>query len=111
MNLRERYDAATADLEAPFAVVDLQAFRANAAALVRRAAGKPIRVASKSVRCRALLEEVLAMDGFAGIMAFTLPEALWLAEERVSDDILVAYPTTDRTALRALAADEHAAAT
>ncbi|GAA2597705.1 amino acid deaminase/aldolase [Actinomadura fulvescens] len=111
MNLRERYDAATAGLEAPFAVVDLRAFRDNAADLVRRAAGKPIRVASKSVRCRALLAEVLAMDGFAGIMAFTLPEALWLAEHEVSDDILVAYPTTDRTALRALAADGRAAAT
>ncbi|GAA4392264.1 amino acid deaminase/aldolase [Actinomadura verrucosospora] len=109
MNLRDRYDAATAGLEAPFAVVDLAAFRANAADLVRRAAGKPIRVASKSVRCRALLEDVLAMEGFAGVMAFTLPEALWLAAEGVSDDILVAYPTADRTAIAALAADPRAA--
>ncbi|TDB76459.1 amino acid deaminase/aldolase, partial [Actinomadura sp. KC216] len=93
MNLRDRYDATTAGIEAPFAVVDLAAFRANAAGLARRAAGKPIRVASKSVRCRALLEDVLALDGFAGIMAFTVPEALWLARENVSDDILVAYPT------------------
>ncbi|MGH3242849.1 MAG: alanine racemase, partial [Spirillospora sp.] len=109
MNLRDRYDAATAGIEAPFAAVDLAALRANAAALARRAAGKPIRVASKSVRCRALLEDVLAMDGFAGIMAYTLPEALWLAREGVSDDILVAYPTTDRTALADLAADPTAA--
>ncbi|TDD61256.1 amino acid deaminase/aldolase [Actinomadura rubrisoli] len=109
MNLRDRYDAATAGLEAPLAVVDLAAFRANAADLVRRAAGKPLRVASKSVRCRALLEEALAMDGFAGIMAFTLPEALWLVQEGVSDDVLVAYPTTDRTAIAALAADPAAA--
>jgi D-serine deaminase-like pyridoxal phosphate-dependent protein len=109
INLRDRYDAATAAIEAPFAVVDLAAFRANAAGLVRRAAGKPIRVASKSVRCRALLEDVLAMDGFAGIMAFTLPEALWLAAEGVSDDILVAYPTADRTAIAALADDPRAA--
>ncbi|MFD0688356.1 amino acid deaminase/aldolase [Actinomadura fibrosa] len=108
-NLRDRYDAATAGLEAPFAVVDMTAFRANAAGLVRRAAGKPVRVASKSVRCRALLAEVLAMDGFAGIMAFTLPEALWLAREGLSDDILVAYPTADRTAVAALAADDAAA--
>jgi D-serine deaminase-like pyridoxal phosphate-dependent protein len=108
MNLRKRYDTATAALEAPLAIVDLDAFRANAADLVRRAAGKPIRVASKSVRCRALLEEVLSLDGFAGIMAFTLPEALWLAEHRVSDDILVAYPTADLTAIARLAADEHA---
>lgn len=108
MNLRDRYDAATAGLEAPFAVVDLAAFRANAADLVRRAAGKPIRVASKSVRCRALLEDVLAMEGFAGVMAFTLPEALWLAAEGLSDDILVAYPTADRTAIAALAGDPRA---
>jgi D-serine deaminase-like pyridoxal phosphate-dependent protein len=111
MNLRERYDAATADLEAPFAIVDLDAFRANAADLLRRAGGKPIRVASKSVRCRPLLDAVLAMDGFEGIMAFTLSEALWLATERTSDDILVAYPTVDRTALAELAADAHACAT
>ncbi|HEX2315740.1 MAG TPA: amino acid deaminase/aldolase [Thermomonospora sp.] len=111
MNLRKRYDTATAAIEAPFAIVDLDAFRANAADLVRRAAGTPIRVASKSVRCRALLAEVLAMDGFAGIMAFTLPEALWLAAERAGDDILVAYPTADAAALARLAADEHALAT
>jgi D-serine deaminase-like pyridoxal phosphate-dependent protein len=111
MNLRKRYDTATAALEAPFAIVDLDAFRANAADLVRRAAGKPIRVASKSVRCRALLEEALSLDGFAGIMAFTLPEALWLAEHRISDDILVAYPTADLTAIARLAADERALAT
>ncbi|GAA4635100.1 amino acid deaminase/aldolase [Actinoallomurus vinaceus] len=111
MTLRKRYDMATSHLEPPFAMVDLAAFRSNAADLTRRAHGKPIRVASKSVRCRALLEQVLAMDGFAGVMAFTLPEALWLAEERVSDDILVAYPTADRTALARLADDDHAAST
>ena len=111
MTLRERYDLATKHLEAPFAIVDVEAFRSNAGELVRRARGKPIRVASKSVRCRALLEQVLATDGFAGVMAFTLPEALWLAEKGLSDDILVAYPTADRTALARLAADERAAAT
>ncbi|MFL6052810.1 MAG: amino acid deaminase/aldolase [Actinoallomurus sp.] len=111
MTPRKRYDMATSHLESPFAIVDLAAFRSNAAGLTRRAHGKPIRVASKSVRCRALLEQVLAIDGFAGVMAFTLPEALWLADERVSDDILVAYPTADQGALARLADDEHAAAT
>jgi D-serine deaminase-like pyridoxal phosphate-dependent protein len=112
MTLRERYDAATAELEPPFAVVDLDAFRENAADLVRRAHGKPVRVASKSVRCRALLERALRTDGFAGVMAFTLPEALWLAAESggAGDDILVAYPTADRAALAALSRDERAAA-
>lgn len=49
------------------------------------------------------------MDGFAGVMSFTLPEALWLARGGLSDDIMVAYPTTDRAALAELAADEHLA--
>ena len=100
-----RYNAATAGLEPPFAVVDLAALRANAAGMTRRAAGKPIRVASKSVRCRAILEQVLGTSGFHGILAFTLPEALWLAGQGVSDDIVVAYPSTDRAALTRACAD------
>ncbi|WP_214321600.1 amino acid deaminase/aldolase [Nonomuraea sediminis] len=104
MDDRHRYDQATADLEPPFAILDLAALRANAADLVRRAKGKPIRVASKSIRSRPVLERILAMDGIRGIMAFTLPEALWLAS-RGHRDILVAYPTVDREALAELAAD------
>ena len=107
---RQRYDAATAHLEPPLAVVDLAALRANAEAMTRRAAGKPIRLASKSVRCRELIGQVLRMDGFRGILAFTLPEALWLAERGTCDDILVGYPTADRTALARLAGDPAAAA-
>ncbi|WP_369168067.1 amino acid deaminase/aldolase [Streptomyces sp. R28] len=101
---RARYDRATAHLDAPLAIVDLDAFDANADDLVRRAAGKPIRVASKSVRCRALLERVLAKDGFAGIMSFTLAESLWLARSGF-DDVLLAYPSADRAAFAELAGD------
>lgn len=104
-----RLDLATAHLDAPFAIVDMAAFRANAAAMTRRAGGKPIRLASKSVRCRHLIEQVLAMDGFRGVLAYTLPEALWLAACDTSDDIVVAYPTADRTALARLAGDATAA--
>lgn len=106
---RRRLDAATAQLDAPFAAVDLDAFHANAADLVRRAGGKPIRVASKSVRCRALLSEVLALPGYHGILGYTLPEALWLASCGF-DDIVVAYPSTDRAAFAALAASQRALA-
>ncbi|WP_434588120.1 amino acid deaminase/aldolase [Streptomyces sp. A5-4] len=106
---RARYDRATARLDAPVAVVDLEAFDDNAADLVRRAAGKPIRVASKSVRCRALLERVLARDGFAGIMSFTLAESLWLARSGF-DDVLLAYPSADRAAFAELAGDAKLAA-
>ena len=105
----KRLNAASSELEAPFAVVDLAAMRANAADMARRAAGTPIRLASKSVRCRALIDETLAMDGFRGILAFTLPEALWLVECQASDDIVVAYPTADRAALAKLASQRAAA--
>ncbi|MFE7429287.1 alanine racemase, partial [Streptomyces sp. NPDC057545] len=107
---RTRYDRATAHLDAPLAVVDLDAFDANADDLVRRSGGKPIRVASKSVRCRALLERVLARPGFAGIMSFTLAESLWLARAGF-DDVLLAYPSADRAGFAELAADPKLAAT
>src|SRR4051794_39358386 len=110
--MRERLDSATADLDPPLGVLDLDALDANADDLVRRAAGRPIRVASKSVRSRAVLRRVLARPGFAGVLAYTLAEALWLAggADPVSTDVVVGYPTVDRGALRRLVADEQAAA-
>lgn len=86
--------------------LDRAAFLANAADLVRRAAGSPIRVASKSLRVRSCIDEVLAMDGIAGVLAYDLAEAHWLATESGVDDVLMGYPTADVPALRALAADE-----
>ena len=106
---RARYDRATAHLDAPVAIVDLDAFDANADDLVRWAGGKPVRVASKSVRCRALLERVLARDGFAGLMSFTLAESLWLARSGF-EDVLLAYPSADHTAFGELANDPKLAA-
>jgi D-serine deaminase-like pyridoxal phosphate-dependent protein len=102
---RVRYDEATAGLDPPLAIVDLAAFDHNAADLVRRAGGRPIRVASKSVRCRFLLDRVLAGPGYAGVLCYTLREALWLCANGTSDDLVVGYPTADRAALAALAAD------
>jgi D-serine deaminase-like pyridoxal phosphate-dependent protein len=99
----ERLERALGGIEAPFALVDMDAFWSNGRDMLRRAAGKPIRVASKSVRCRPLLERILAADpGFQGLLTYTLPETLWLAEHGF-EDMLVAYPTTDRTAIARLA--------
>lgn len=96
--------AATAELDPPLAALDLPALKANAGDLVRRAGGKPVRVASKSVRCRAVLQMALATSGFAGVMAYSLREANWLAQCGFQD-ILVGYPSADRSALRELAND------
>jgi D-serine deaminase-like pyridoxal phosphate-dependent protein len=100
-----RLERATAELTAPFALVDLDAMWANAAEMEARARGKPIRLASKSLRCRELQQRVLARPGFQGTLAFTLPEALWLARDGLGE-ILVAYPSADRDALHELAGAE-----
>jgi D-serine deaminase-like pyridoxal phosphate-dependent protein len=102
---RAALDRATAALEPPFAVIDLDAFDANAGDLLRRAGSTALRLASKSVRCRALQRRALDA-GFRGQLCFTLPEALWLADQGF-DDLVVAYPTADRAALRALAHGPH----
>ncbi len=108
-----RLDAAVRALEepapTPLLVVDLDAFDANAADLERRAGGTPLRLASKSVRVPALMSRALARDGFRGVLAYTLAEALWLEEHDVTDDLLVAYPTVDREALAALVVSPRAA--
>ncbi|TQS45556.1 amino acid deaminase/aldolase [Cryptosporangium phraense] len=107
-----RLETATAHLEPPFAILDRSAFRANAVALTRRAAGTPIRIASKSVRCRTALIEALSLDGFAGVLGYTLPEALWLAAGEGASafsDVVVGYPTANRAALKQLADDERLA--
>jgi D-serine deaminase-like pyridoxal phosphate-dependent protein len=99
----ERYERVFADVEAPFAFVDLDALWANAEEMLGRAGSKPVRVASKSIRCRALLEAILHRDErFAGLMTYTLPETLWLAEQGF-ENLLLAYPTADAEALGELA--------
>lgn len=94
--------SATAPLSAPLAALDAPALWANADDLVRRAAGVPIRVASKSVRVRSVVERTLARPGFAGVMSYSLAESCWLVDEGVTDDVLLAYPTVDRAGLLAL---------
>ncbi|MDP3892216.1 amino acid deaminase/aldolase [Nocardioides sp.] len=96
-------------VDTPAMVVDLQAFDANATDLVRRAAGKPVRVASKSLRVPALVSRALSHDGFAGVLSYALREALWLHDEGVCDDIVMGYPTVDRGSLRRLVASPSAA--
>lgn len=87
----------------PFAYVDLDFFDENVLAVAKRAGEKRIRIASKSIRCTALLRRVLDhSDQYQGIMCFTAREAVWLSEQGF-DDLLVAYPTLEPTALEQVA--------
>jgi len=100
--------AATAELDTPVAALHLDALRHNAHQLVRRAAGTPIRVATKSIRVRGVIEAILAVPGYRGALAYTLDEALWLAD--TVDDILVGYPSADRAGILRLGRSPHLAA-
>ncbi|HWB65703.1 MAG TPA: amino acid deaminase/aldolase [Mycobacteriales bacterium] len=95
-------DAIFGDLEPPFAFVDLDALWVNADRMLTSAAGKPIRIATKSLRCRALSQRILDRSpGFRGTLNLTLPEALWLWRNGFRDCV-VAYPWVGRTALAEL---------
>ena len=100
-------DKATAALDPPFAVVHLDALRRNAHDMLRRAHGVRIRVASKSIRSRDMIASLLLVPGYRGVLAYTLAEALWLADS--CDDVVVGYPTADRAALAQLSTSERLA--
>ncbi len=91
---------ATSGTDGPIGVLHADAVRFNAHDLVRRASGKPVRIATKSLRVRSVIEALLELDGFAGVLAFTLPEALWLAD--TVDDVVVGYPSADLEAIERL---------
>lgn len=100
--------AATAEIDSPVAVLHLGALRYNTHDMLRRAGGKTIRVASKSIRVRGVVDALLRQPGYAGVLAYTLTEALWIAE--TVDDIVVGYPTAERNAIAQLGRSPEAAA-
>src|SRR5262245_37982067 len=99
----QRFETIFRGLQAPFAVIDLDALWANSADLLRRSRGKPIRIASEAIRSLPVLERLLELDpGFEGTLAHSLPETLWLWDRGVRD-LVVANPTADRACLTRLA--------
>jgi D-serine deaminase-like pyridoxal phosphate-dependent protein len=90
----ETYRRAFRGRHLPFAFCDLDLFDRNVADIRARAGTLPVRVASKSVRVRALLARILEHEGYRGVMCFSAEEACFLADHGF-DDLLVAYPTLD----------------
>jgi D-serine deaminase-like pyridoxal phosphate-dependent protein len=86
----------------PTAFIDRAALDENIALTAERADDLPVRVASKSVRCRAALKRILSEPGFEGVMCYTGHEAVDLAESGF-EDLLVAYPVLGETELRRVA--------
>lgn len=76
----------------PFAFVDLNQFDHNADMTLRRAGNMPVCLASKSLRCVALIQRLQKRsDRFHSIMAYSAREAAFLCGQGL-DNILVAYP-------------------
>ena len=92
-------------IAAPTLVIDADAMAANLDFLRTSASGIPIRVASKSVRVRGIVEWALQQDGVAGVLCYSAAEAVWLVRHGCTD-VLVAYPTVDVAVLDEVAADE-----
>ncbi len=90
----------------PCAFVDLGALDANLNKLLgrMRGSGKTMRIASKSVRCVALLKRLVEKGGdkVKGIMSFTVEEADFLARQGF-DDLLIAYPSMQQSDMELMA--------
>ena len=96
--LKARYDAIFTSVTPPFAFVDLDAMKANAQRMLDQAAGLPIRIASKSVRSTAVLRRIQELDPrFRGVLSYTLPEALHLADAGFED---ICWSATRRSTAR-----------
>lgn len=94
------YRRAFSGCHGPFAFVDLSAFDRNAAALARRSSGKPIRLASKSVRVPELMKRAQSSSPiYQGVLCFSAREAVHLARNHGLDDLVIAYPALDANAI------------
>jgi D-serine deaminase-like pyridoxal phosphate-dependent protein len=89
-----RYRDAIRGEPLPTAIVDLDALAANVDTLVRAAQGKPLRIATKSIRCPEILRCICehAKGALRGLMTYTAAETAYLADQGY-DDLLLAYPT------------------
>ena len=101
------FRAALQGIPLPAALVDLAAVDHNLAQLLApvRAANKTLRLASKSIRCPALLRYLTDRSGgvIRGVLTYAAAETAFLAEQGF-DDLLLAYPTVQESDANLLAA-------
>jgi D-serine deaminase-like pyridoxal phosphate-dependent protein len=98
----QTYKTAIANYALPLAYVDLDLFDENVQQVLQRARELPVRIASKSVRSVPLLQRLLAAhQRMRGVLCYSVAEAVQLSRCGL-DDLLIAYPSTDRAGLAAL---------
>ena len=86
----------------PTLFLDHEAFKKNIQWIKANAGNKKIRIATKSIRSRHVLKDILNSDPiFQGLMTYDIREAIWLRDEGFKD-ILMGYPTMDVSGVREL---------
>lgn len=104
MSMVARFEQAFAELERPFAWIDLDVLDANISYILKQSGTKRIRIATKSVRSVPLLSYIRSqLPNFAGWMTFTAAESVFLLEQGF-DDILIGYPVYEEKLVRKLLA-------
>lgn len=84
----------------PLAMVDMDLLDKNIDLIQQKAMGTSIRIASKSVRCRYLIDYIKnRLEHCAGVMTYHGREALWLSDHS-EDHYLTGYPVVDKNILR-----------
>lgn len=99
----QQYKEAFKNKQFPLAYVDMDLLDENIEAILKRTHRGNIRIASKSIRSIGILRYLFKQSNrFKGIMSFTIPESIMLAEYGF-DDILVGYPCVDNTLINQVA--------
>ena len=89
----QEYAKIFAGLPRPLAYIDLDRLNQNAQKVLNYSGSARVRLGSKSIRATYVLRHLLQMDKqFQGMLCFTAPEAVWLAQQGF-EDLVVAYPT------------------
>lgn len=103
MNERYTYYANLfSDVPKPLAFLDKDYLDQNIKDIIRRNPHKKMRIASKSIRCRKVIEYIFSQSSqFEGIMSFTGPETVFLLENGF-DNILLGYPIIDKKSINRL---------
>ncbi|MEI6310870.1 MAG: alanine racemase [Bacteroidota bacterium] len=94
--LYQVYKNATLALPRPFLLLDKELIDQNIAAILQRAKGKSIRIASKSIRSVAILKMLLEQSpNMIGVMSYSAEETLYLLENDIQN-ILIGYPIVNK---------------
>jgi D-serine deaminase-like pyridoxal phosphate-dependent protein len=86
----------------PYAFVDLDRFDDNVNSIALMAENKPIRIATKSIRCFTLIQRILKQKKhYQGLMTYNASETVWLSRQGFNN-ILIGYPVWHENEINAI---------